>query len=535
MGGRSPVEVANPPHPIGSWSTSSPTEGSISRLRVRSFRPVSHEIRLEVALSSPLRRVNPLLPYLVAVPALLISLAAPPHALGQNPLDDPEVRAQVDLFSAWLEGQIEIRGLPGIVVGVVSGDDLVWAEGFGYADTDERRPMRTDTRFRMASHSKLFTAAAIMQLREQNKVRLDDPVTEYLPWFTFAGGSPDDPPVTIEHLLTHSSGLPREAGPHWTDFDFPTAEEVRELMPQRVAPFSPEVRWKYSNLAYTIAGMVVEEVSGLSWAEYLEENIFGPLGMSATSVDIDDPGLATGYGRRMPDGSRQVFPFVDARGMAAATGLTSTVEDMARFVSAQFRTGPRGNDRILSTASLREMHRVRMLENTWTRGQGIGFSVNRVDGKLYVGHGGGYPGYTTNTTIQLDSEVGVVVLTNTNDSNPSQIARELMRTVGEAVAGATAEESVEPMWDPDWARFAGVYRSRGGETRVLVLNRRLVTMNPWATSINAPTELEPVGDGTFRMLAPTGGGPVGEVVRFVEENGEVVRMVTGDSYSVRVR
>jgi D-alanyl-D-alanine carboxypeptidase len=468
---------------------------------------------------------------------LTVSLAVlgPAPVSPQSPVDDPEVQAQIDLFSAWLEGQIAIRGLPGIVAGVVSGDDLVWAQGFGYADVESERPMETDTRFRMASHSKLFTATAIMQLREEGRVRLDDPVTDYLPWFTFQAPSPDDPPVTIEHLLTHSSGLPREAGPHWSDLDFPTAEEVRALMADRRAPFSPEVRWKYSNLAYTIAGMVIEEVSGMSWAEYLQQNIFDPLGMSSSSVDREDPKMATGYGSRMPDGSRRVFPFVDARGMAAATGLTSTVEDMARFVSAQFRSGARGGDRLLGTASLREMHRVRMLETTWTRGQGIGFSVQRRDSALYVGHGGGYPGYTTNTSIQLDSKVGVIVLTNTNDSNPAQIAQQLMSTVGEAVAKATAEEPEVIAWDPAWERFAGTYRSRSGETRVLVMNGRLVMMNPWASSIGDPTELEPIGDGTFRMLAPTGGGPVGEIVRFVEEGGQVVRMITGDSYSDRVR
>ena len=464
---------------------------------------------------------------------LLFGLATAAHA--QSATETPEIQAQIDLFSAWLEGQIEIRGLPGIVVGVVSGDSLVWTQGFGHADVEVDRHMAPDTRFRMASHSKLFTATSIMQLREQGRIRLDDPVTEYLPWFRVKAAAPDDPPITIEHLLTHSSGLPREAGSHWTDYDFPTAEEVRELTPDRQAPFAPEVRWKYSNLAYTIAGMVVEEVSGMSWAEYLQQNIFNPLGMSSSSVDLPDAKMATGYGRRMPDGSREVFPFVDARGMAAATGLTSTVEDMAKFVSAQFRAGPRGDDRLLNTGSLREMHRVRMLENTWTSGQGIGFSVRRIDGELYVGHGGGYPGYTTNTTIHLESEVGVIVLTNTGDSNPAQIAQQLMGTVGEAVASATAVEPEVVAWDPEWERFAGVYRSRGGETRVLVMNERLVMMNPWATSIGVPTYLEPIGDGTFRMGGRTGGGPVGEILRFVEENGEIVRMVTGDSYSARVR
>jgi CubicO group peptidase (beta-lactamase class C family) len=466
---------------------------------------------------------------------LLATVSVTPALARSSPADDPEVKAQIGLFSAWLEGQIAIRQLPGVVVGVVSDQDLIWVKGFGQADIEAGRPMELDTRFRMASHSKLFTATAIMQLREQGKLRLDDPVTEYLPWFTFRPTAPDDPPITIEHLLTHSSGLPREAGSHWSDLDFPTAGEVKALMSQRQAAFSPEVRWKYSNLAYTIAGMVVEQVSGVSWADYLQKNIFDPLGMSASSVDREDPKLATGYGRRMPDGSREVFPFVDARGMAAATGLTSTVSDMAKFVSAQFRSGKRGGDCILSTASLREMHRVRMLESTWTRGQGIGFSVQRIDDKLYVGHGGGYPGYTTNTLIQLDSKVGAIVLTNTSDSNPAQIAQQLMTTVGKAVAEVTKPQEEKVTWNPAWERFAGVYRSRGGESRVLVMNERLVILDPWAPSIESPIELEPIGDGTFRMLAPTGGGPVGEIVRFVEENGEVVRMITGDSYADRLR
>ena len=264
---------------------------------------------------------------MIALIVALATIALEARALAaSSPADDPEVKAQIGLFSAWLEGQIAIRGLPGAVAGVVYDQDLIWARGFGHANVDAKRPMEIDTRFRMASHSKLFTAIAIMQLREEGKVRLDDPVSDYLPWFNFRQAALDDPPITIEHLLTHSSGLPREAGPHWSDLDFPTGAEVRELMSDRRAPFSPEVRWKYSNLAYTIAGMVVEEVSGMTWADYLQKNIFDPLGMSSSSVDREDPKMATGYGRRMPDGTRQVFPFVDARGMAAATGLTSLAE-----------------------------------------------------------------------------------------------------------------------------------------------------------------------------------------------------------------
>ena len=450
-----------------------------------------------------------------------------------TPATNPDVLGAERLFSAWVEGQIAYRGLPGIVVGVVADQELVWAAGFGFADVAAKRPMTPATKFRMASHSKLFTATAIMQLREQGKVRLDDPVSKYLPWFKVKPAEADDPPITVEELLTHSSGLPREAGPHWTTYQFPTQDELRNLTPDRQAAFSPEVRWKYSNLAFSIAGMIVETASGERWADYVQKHIYQPLGMTASSVDQNTAGLAVGYGRRMPDGTRAVMPFIDARGMGAATGITSTVEDMAKFVSAQFRTGPMGGRQILSTGSLREMHRIRVLENTWTRGNAIGFAVNRADGKTYIGHGGGYPGYTTQTLIQLDSRVGVIVLTNTNDSNPGDIATQLMSTVGDAVVTATAVKPSVVAWDPSWARFAGLYRGAGGDSQIILLDQRLVLMTPNAAAIDT-LRLEPLGNGTFRFVSLVGGGPVGEVVRFVEENGRVVRMITGDSYVNRM-
>src|SRR5271154_3311816 len=355
--------------------------------------------------------------------------------------DNPDVAGQERLFESWIRAQLAFRGLPGIAVGVVSDQELVWAKGFGFADVENRTPMTPASKFRMASHSKLFTATAIMQLRDAGKLRLDDPVVKYLDWFKMQPAEPDDPPITIEELLTHSAGLPREAGPHWTEKEFPNGDGVRKYVLDHPAPYSPEVRWKYSNLGFTIAGMIVGAVSGEKYADYVQKHIFDPLGMTSSSVDKNVAGLASGYGRKMPDGSRVKMPFVDARAMAPATGITSTVEDMAKFVSLQFRKGPVGGAQILSTGALRDMHRVRVLESTWTRGNAIGFAVIRDAGKVYVGHGGVYFGYRTQTIIQLDEKVGVIVLTNGDDSNPADIAIRLMGTVGEAVAKAAAPKT----------------------------------------------------------------------------------------------
>jgi D-alanyl-D-alanine carboxypeptidase len=461
--------------------------------------------------------------------AILISiLALPANAAGVA--SDPEVLGAERLFSAWMEGQIAYRGLPGIAVGVVSDQELVWSKGFGFADIKAKRPMTATTKFRMASNSKLFTAIAIMQLREGGKISLDDPVVKYLPWFKAKAAGDDDGPITIEQLLSHSSGLQREAGDHWSSYKFPTADELQRLYADRQAAFAPSMRWKYSNLAYAIAGLVVEKVSGEKWADYVEHNIFKPLEMNASSVDKNVSGLTVPYGRRMPDGTREVLPFVDARGMAAATGVTSDVEDMAKFISAQFRRGPRGGAQIVSGGSWREMLRVRSVEENWSAGTGLGFDVKRVKDRTYIGHGGGYPGNTTQTLIQLDDKVGVIVLTNTNDSNPGDIAQLLMGTVGQAAAKAAMAKPEPVAWDPAWERFAGLYRGRGGDQQVVLLNKKLVIITPNGPNLDSPVTLEPLGSGRFRFVAPTGGGAVGEVVRFVEESGRPMRMITGDSW-----
>ena len=448
--------------------------------------------------------------------------------------DDPEMKGAERLFESWILGQIAYRNLPGVAVGVVHDQDLVWAKGFGYADMNARTPMTPATLFRMASHSKLFTATAIMQLRDAGKIHLDDMVSTYLPWFRIQPANADDPGITVEELLTHSSGLPREAGAHWTEQSFPDAEGIQTFSKEHAAIYPPEVRFKYSNLAFTIAGMVVETVSGERWADYVQHHIFDPLRMTSSSVDKDVAGMATGYGKRMPDGSRAKMPFVDARAMGPATGITSNVEDMARFVSLQFRQGKPGGSQILSTGALRIMHRVRMLENNWQSGNAIGFAVRRERDKIYVGHGGSYFGYKTQTYMQMDPKVGVIVLTNGDDSNPAEIAMRLIQSVGEAVAKAGAEPAKSVAWDPAWSRFSGKYRNVGGEVEVVELNKRLVTIDPSGPFPENPNQLVPIGNGLFRLEAPAGGGPVGETVRFTEENGKVTRMYTGGSYAERV-
>lgn len=461
--------------------------------------------------------------------------AAPSAVQATTLADHPDVAAARRLFSAWMEAQIAYRGLPGVAVGVVHDQQLVWSSGFGFADIAAQRPMTADTRFRIASNSKLFAAIAIMQLREAGKLRLDDPVVQHLPWFKVKPAGPDDGPITIEQLLSHSSGLQREAGDHWSSYNFPTEAELKALMPDRQAAYPPQTRFKYSNLGFAVAGLVVERISGQRWADYVAKNITGPLQMAATSTDQRDPLLATPYGSRRADGTRKIMPFIDARGLAAATGMSSNVDDLAKFMSAQFGPGSKmaGNN-ILTRGSWRELLRVRSVDEDWMEGSGLGFDHSRVNDRTYVGHGGGYSGNTTQTLAQLDDKVGVIVLTNTNDSNAGTIANQLMATVGAAVVKA-AQPADRPLWDPAWERFAGKYRSNydDGIIQVVLLNQQLVLLSATARAAETKTTLKPLGDGRFLLEAPTGGGDIGEVVRFDETPGRPVRLYEGDGWRER--
>ena len=174
------------------------------------------------------------------------------------------------------------------------------------------------------------------------------------------------------------------------------------------------------------------------------------------------------------------------------------------------------------------------MEENWSSGYGIGFGVSRIKDKTYIGHSGCYRGYTTRTYIQLDDKIGVIVLTNAGDSEPTDIAQQLIASVGQAVAKAAAPKPSAAVWDPAWARFAGLFRSRWGDTQVVMLNKRLVMITPNANNLDNQIKLEPLGGGQFRFMAPTGSGVIGEVVRFVEEPGKPMRIFTGDGWSDRV-
>ena len=458
---------------------------------------------------------------------------APGGALAQR----PDVKAVLDVLSAWIESQRAYSGLPGASLGVIHDQELVWAAGFGWADVERRVSATPDTLYRIASITKTFTATALLQLRDAEQLQLDDPLTKHLPWFALPSKHVDAPPITIRHLLTHTAGLPREAAfPYWTDFEFPTSERLREGLARQEGILATETQWKYSNLGLALAGDVVEAVSGEPYADYVQRHILDPLGMKDTAVrapDPADPRLARPYGRRMPGGRRDAAPHVDTLGITAAANMTTSVTDLARFAMLQLRDGPAGGAQILRGSTLREMHRIHWLEPDWQAGWGLGFRIQRVNGKTSFGHGGSLPGYRTQLRIWPADKLAVIAMTNADDGDPLTMVERAQQYVGPPIAKATAKDDKRAP-DPGWERYTGRYRNRWGDVQVLLVDDGLLLIEPslpdplaMATRLH-PTEGQP---HAFRAEEKDPYGSHGETVLFeLGANGRAKRIRFGQNY-----
>jgi D-alanyl-D-alanine carboxypeptidase len=455
----------------------------------------------------------------------LISLFVAPVCLAQA---GPEVNAAIQVLDKWIQSTAAAREEPGLSIGIVVDQDLVWSKGYGFADVEKRVPASPATLYRIASVSKLFTSTAIMQLRDAGKLRLDDPVSQYLPWFRIK-------PITIRHLITHTSGLPRELPrPYWNDLHFPTRDEFIRLASQVEPVFPPETEFKYSNLALAIAGEVVATVSGEPYQQYIEQHILKPLGMKATRVHPESttPGLAIGYRKRVPGKPREREDFIDAGGLTPAANLASSVEDLARFCELQFRDGEVAGAQILRGSTLREMRRVEWLQKDWQAGQALGFWIRKAWSEVRFGHDGSVPGYKSQIEMSQSGKMAVIVLINGYEADPLFYANQAFTIVGPAIAKAAEKPKPAPAFDPAWQQYVGTYTWKHVDVEIMVLDGQLTMVvpnatNPWESRV----KLTPVGPRTFKM---SGGSQNGELLKFdVDAQGKVTRLNAGNYYRIR--
>lgn len=407
----------------------------------------------------------------------------------------------------WLPMKIQYDHTPGAVVCISINGKPQYSKAFGFANLELQTPLREDAQFRVASISKIFTAVAIMQLQELGKLRIDDKISEYLPWFKGENGKIDLNNVTIRQLLSHNSGLFRDGtARQWVRDNFP--EKLEGTISEKSIIFENATTFKYSNHGYAVLGAIIEKVSKMPYIEYQIKNIITPLGLKNTFPDLLDKQpekLVNGYTRWTPDINKQTKePNIKTFAYAPATGFISDIKDLAFFLSSLHLDSKKN---IISRESKKEMMHVHGISEV-DEMYGLGLSLDKISGQQTYGHSGGFAGYTTNAISEPNNDVQVIVLTNTNSSTSWCVSYNTMRLIYKLLDMKDVKAvASEP--------YSGTYRSRWGDSTIVSLGEILVEF--FASADNPAevwTQLEKVKQHVFKDTKKKGFESPGEQMIF---------------------
>lgn len=408
---------------------------------------------------------------------------------------------------------------PGAVVAVTDRERTLGVLAHGWADVERRIPVTPRTLFQIGSISKSFAALAVMREVEAGRLDLRAPVTDYLPWLPLRTVGE---PVTLHHLLSHTSGLP--AGMEATPSTLGEALRLARIEPTAPGPFL------YSNLGYSLIGLVLERVTGEPIADVLRKAVLEPAGMTDTEPVITNalrPHLSVGYASA--DASRPwhpglpVAPATWVESDSAAGSICSSAEDMAAYARLLLA----GGAGVVSSSSFELMTTpVGGLEDGLGYGYGYGLEIEERDGRNLVGHSGGMIGFSSALEIDPRAGVGAVVLCNFVDLAwvPGKLVPVALELVRATVEGRALPElpAVDRASVPDAAAYAGTYRSDAGEVAVRADGDRLSLDGGGRRA-----RLERVEADVFY---PVSVSPASFFVRFGRQDGDVVELLDGPDW-----
>ncbi|MGC2353411.1 MAG: serine hydrolase domain-containing protein [Candidatus Udaeobacter sp.] len=352
------------------------------------------------------------------------------------------ISGKADEIDDYIAAQMRRLHIPGVSLAMVRDGHIVKAQGYGFANFELKAPAIKETVYEIGSNTKQFTAAAIMMLVEDGKVRLEDEITKYFPEApeTWRG-------ITIRHLLTHTSGIQNHvAVPDWldifrTNLKFETAparDELVKMFFKLPLEFQPGETWAYDNTGYYLLGIVIEKTSGKSYWQFLDERIFKPLGMNATrSTDPQPivPNRASGY--EWKDDHFENRPVLLPAIAFSAGSLLSTTGDMAKWDAALY------TEKLLKKSSLDQMWTAAVTNNGTAAAfnYGFGWFVDSYHGHRFVQHSGGTPGFSSVIYRFIDDKLTIIILTNHSDRIVDQLAIDL--------AGMSLPALKRPETNPD--------------------------------------------------------------------------------------
>jgi CubicO group peptidase (beta-lactamase class C family) len=450
------------------------------------------------------------------------------------------VRDAARYADTWVELRARTQRIPGVQVAVAVAGEVLLSSAHGFArlpktngEDDLGEPLTSRHLFRIASHSKTFTATAVMQLVESGRLRLDDTVGEHVAALAAA-------PIadrTVGELLAHGGGVVRDS--HEADFwqlqrEFPDAEALVAACLDEADVLERNEQFKYSNIGYGVLGLVVEAVGGQPYEEYVVEHVLGRLGLGDTGPELDatrTDEYAVGYSSLAAYDRRLPIDPVDTRALAAATGFWSTAEDLCRYAAGHVL----GDERLLSDVSKRRMQRGEWEVEGAGERYGLGFGIYKIGERRMIGHGGGFPGSITRTFLDPVDGLTVVVLTNAIDGPARGLAEGIVKIVDAALAAEKERPSPEGAPPADLASYTGRFAALWGVEDVVDLGGRLRLVEPeQADPTVQMAKLEVVDADTLRIAETAGFSAPGETIRYTRRNGRVTRVVIGGVAAVPI-
>ncbi len=371
----------------------------------------------------------------------------------------------VSFVTDYMTASMEAMHVPGAAIVIVQGEEIVLAQGFGYANLAQQQPVTVDqTLFRAGSVSKLFTATAVMQLVERGQLDLNTDVNHYLTRLQI----PDNggPPVTVADLLRHTAGFDEQfIGMHVRQASEvqPLATFLQHHLPPRTIPAGTLI--SYNDHGYTLAGLLVEEVTGQSFADYMAANVLQPLQMNHSSFHQPNPAatvLETAVGYRFNGETYQTYP-MDYVNVGPAAGLTALPAEMAHFMLAHLNGGRHGEAQILQPETVAQMQQTQVAHHPALRGRGYGFAEWQENGQRAIFHDGGNPGFLNRLFLLPQARVGFYLTFNGDQySSAVRFHREFTTQFLDAFFPETAVSSPPPGDTMPLQRptsdFSGYYR-----------------------------------------------------------------------------
>jgi len=455
------------------------------------------------------------------------------------------MRDALPYIDSWIEYRVWKLRAPGAQVAIWFDGKVQFSKAYGVSNLDTGEALTTEHLFRIASHSKTFTATAVMQLVEAGTLRLDDTAGSWIPELKEAGSPLAD--VTVRELVSNSAGIIRDGidSTYWAHSrDFPDEAALLDIAINEGAVRQPEATFKYTNIGFSLLGLIIAKASGSSYNDYVTKAIVEKLGLKNTGPELDEARLADyagGHSGLSSRADRQVIPHVDTHAMAAATGFYSTAEDMVTYASAHFF----GDDRLISDRSRNEMQRpvwIGQNPGAPTDGYGYGLDIHHYNGHRMVGHSGGYPGHITRTMWDPNEGLAISVLTNAVDGPAEELAAGILKILDKArevspklalSSGLTNSAAITPPDAPgreiDLDSFTGRFAALWGVTDVFVLGGKLFADSPVAPSpLTQPYELAVIDENTLRIMKGSPYASVGETFRYErDQNGKIISVFTG--------